>query len=949
MISPFDLRCEYTVDPVGIDARQPRFSWLLRADERGQKQSGYQILVASSESDLRAGVGSLPDAKCAQGMRSETGIRWDSGRVTSARAANVVYGGAALSSDERRWWTVRVWDQEGRASGQTAPAVFSMGLLEASDWQGGWIGAADGSVSAPLLRRAFTLDRPVRRATLHMSGLGYGELTLNGAKVGQSVLDPGNTYYTNDQPFPLGARVLYVSHDVTERLQTGPNVMGVMLGHGWYSAEKDIPPAPSQRTPYGDRPKLLLQLIVEFTDGEKVSIVSDSAWKVAAGPITYNDFCNGESYDARRERPGWDCPGYDDAAWQPATAVAAPGGVLVAQTVPPVRIIETRRAARLTSPRAGVCLFDLGQVITGWSRLRVRGRAGETITLRHGSSLYADGTLDARSNTCNCPETEEEFRQGIGRDGEGHTCAHQTDRYTLKGDGEEVWEPRFTLHSFRYIEVTGCRAPIEQGRIEHDPGAPILDSLEGRVVHTAVETGGRFHCSDQLFNRIHRNVCWTLRGSFQSITQDAADRAERVAWLGDPGFIAEDYLYNFHSASFWAKWLDDIRDSQKENGDIPVVSPLHWRTTIDMYLRWMDWASTYPIYVWYLYWHYDDERVLETHYDSLKRMIDFYGTLAEDHLMRHGLGDHMEPQADGSTSFRPLHTPMPLTSTAYYQFCVWILAQTAQILGKDGDAKQYGALAEAIKDAFNREFLDTGANRYGGGSQTANAVALHLDLVPPDRVEAVVANLVEDIRNKQNGHLTTGIIGTAALENALPRYGQAEVMAEIMSQTTFPSWGEQIAKGATTVWETWNGDPQDELSLNMKMFCSTEVFFYRTLAGISPTSPGYRTIAISPSVVGGLTHAQAEVRTQSGPVAVAWQREEKALAMQVTVPVNTVAQVSLPKIGLSAVTITEGGETIWGAGAFQAGVAGITDGGESGDAVAFRVGSGSYTFRLAGV
>ena len=918
MITPFDLQCEYAVDPVGVDTRQPRFRWLLRAEERGQRQSAYRILVASSEAKLLAGVGD----------------RWDSGRVESADMAHVEYDGAALVSNERCWWAVRVWDGEGVASEFSAAAVFCMGLLEAGDWQGDWVGAADRTISAPLLRREFTLDGPVRRATVHMSGLGYGELYVNGSRVGQSVLDPGNTYYNNDQPFTLGARVLYVSHDVTDLLQPGANVFGVVLGHGWYSAKDDIPPSPSHRTPYGDRPRLLLQGLVEYADGEQVSIVSDGGWKAATGSITYNDFNNGERYDARLERPGWDCPDYDDADWQPAVAVDAPGGTLVAQTMPPARVIETRPAVELTNPSEGVYIFDLGQTITGWCRLRVQGPAGATVTLRHGTCLYGDGTLDARSNLCHAPESEEDYRQGIGREGEVHHSARQTDSYTLRGKGVEVWEPRFTLHSFRYVEVTGY------------PGAPTLESVEGRVVHTAVGTGSNFRCSNELFNRIHSNVHWTLRGSFQSISQDAADRSERVAWLGDPGFIAEDYLYNFDSASFWTKWLDDIRDAQKEDGDVPVVAPLHWRTTMDPYLRWMDWASTYPIFVWQVYRHYGDERVLATHYSSLKRMMAFYGALAEEHIVRRGLGDHMEPQADGSSSFKPLHTPMPLTSTAYYQHCVWILAQAARVLGEEEDAQSYGALAGEIRNAFNREFLNEETNQYGGGSQTANAVALHLYLVPEERVGAVVANLVEDIRVRQNGHLTTGIIGTAALENALPRYGQAEVMAELMAQTTFPSWGEQIAKGATTVWESWNGDPEEELSLNMKMFCSTEVFFYRTLAGISPTSPGYRTIAISPSVVGGLTDVEAEVKTKSGTVAAAWRRDAGTFALQVTVPVNTAAQVSVPKLGLGAVVISEGGKTVWEKGAFRPGAVGIDAGEESRDAVTFQVGSGSYDFRL---
>ncbi|MDE0337854.1 MAG: family 78 glycoside hydrolase catalytic domain [Caldilineaceae bacterium] len=918
MISPSDLQCEYAVDPVGVDTRRPRFSWLLRAQERGQRQSAYRILIASSEAELLAGVGD----------------KWDSGRVASSEMAHVEYDGAALVSNERCCWAVQVWDGEDAASEFSAATMFSMGLLEAGDWQGHWIGATGRTVSAPLLRRAFTVDRPVQRATVHMSGLGYGELYVNGSKVGRSVLDPGNTYYNNDQPIALGSRVLYVSHDVTKLLQPGANVFGVMLGHGWYSAEDDIPPSPSHRTPYGDRPRLLLQAIIEHADGGQVSIVSDGEWKVAAGPITYNDFNNGECYDARLERPGWDCPGYDDTGWQRAATVEAPGGALVAQNMPPTCVTETLPAVEITSPSEGVYIFDLGQTITGWCRLQVQGPAGATVTLRHGTCLYADGTLDARSNLCNAPSSEEAYRQGTGRDGGVHHSARQRDSYTLKGDGVEVWEPRFTLHSFRYVEVTGY------------PGAPALDSVQGRVVHSAVGTGSRFRCSDELFNRIHSNVHWTLRGSFQSISQDAADRSERVAWLGDPGFIAEDYLYNFESAIFWTKWLEDIADAQNEDGDVPVVAPLHWRATMDAYLRWMDWASTYPIFVWQVYRHYGDGRVLARHYGPLKRMITFYGGLAEGHIMRHGLGDHMEPQADGTSSFKPLHTPMPLTSTAYYQHCVWILAQAARVLGMEEEARRYGKLTEEIREAFNREFLDEESNQYGGGSQTSNAVALHLELVPAERVEAVVANLVEDIRVRQNGHLTTGIIGTAALENALPRYGQAEVMAELVSQTTFPSWGEQIAKGATTVWESWNGDPEEELSLNMKMFCSTEVFFYRTLAGISPTSPGYRTVAIRPNVVGGLTDVDAEVKTQSGLVAAAWQREGQALAMQVTIPVNTRAKVSVPKLGLGSVAVREGGKSVWEEGVYRPGVAGIEAGEENGDVITFQVGSGCYSFRL---
>ena len=535
------------------------------------------------------------------------------------------------------------------------------------------------------------------------------------------MLDPGNTYYNNDQSFALGARVLYVSHDVTELLQPGANVFGVVLGHGWYSAEDDIPPSPSHRTPYGDRPRLLLQGIVEYADGEQVSIVSDGGWKAAPGSITYNDFNNGERYDARLEKAGWDSPGYDDAAWQPAVAVDAPGGTLVAQTMPPARVIETRPAVELTNPSEGVYIFDLEQTITGWCRLRVQGPAGATVTLRHGTCLYADGTLDARSNLCHAPESEEDYRQGIGREGEVHHSARQTDSYTLRGTGVEEWEPRFTLHSFRYVEITGY------------PGIPDLESVEGRVVHTAVGTGSRFRCSNELFNRIHSNVHWTLRGSFQSISQDAADRSERVAWLGDPGFIAEDYLYNFDSASFWAKSLEDIGDAQKEDGDVPVVAPLHWRTTMDAYMRWMDWASTYPIFVWQVYRHYGDERVLATTLQLAE---------ADDGLLRRAGGRGISCAAAWATTWNHRRTaassfrPLAYADAAYFDGLLLSIAcgswrRQRGFWARKRTRRRYGALAGEIRRRRSTaSFWTRETNQYGGGSQTANAVALHLDLVP---------------------------------------------------------------------------------------------------------------------------------------------------------------------------------------------------------------------------
>ena len=903
MVTPIELKCEYAVNPLGIDVNQPRFSWVLEADRRGQRQSAYQILVAGSKEAIASG----------------SGDKWDSGKVASEGSVNVVYEGETLTSGEVCWWKVRVWDVDDTPGPWSEAATFSMGLLETGDWQGKWIAAAK-EISSPLLRKEIELDKKVKKANVYISGLGYYELYINGERVGDHVLDPGTTYYNNDEPIELGARVLYATYEVSAHLQAGANALGVMLGHGWYSAEADIPPSPIHREPYGDRPRLILQIDVEFVDGAREHIASDDTWKVAGGPITYNDYCHGETYDARLEKPGWDKPGYDDSAWEQASLAEAPGGVMTAQALPPIRVMKTLKPVRILRPKEGTYVFDFGQHFCGWCRLRLQGPGGAQVRLKHGACVYDDGTLDARSNLFDQGRTDH--------------VARQTDTYILKGEGTEVWEPRFTLHGFRYVEIEGY------------PGEPGPDSLEGRVVYSSVDTTGSFTCSNALINQIHHNICWTFTSSMQGFPQDAADRAERVGWLGDP--IAEDYIFNFDTAGFWTKWADDLKDAQKPDGDIPVVCPLHWRRTHDAFRTMPVWKSTYPLVVWYVYEFYDDERILATHYDGMVKLVEFLRTKSTDHIISEGLGDHMEPQTDGTTSHRPLHTPPALTSTAYYYFDAWLVALAAKILGKSGDARDYGKLAAEIKEAFNREFLHRDTHQYASGSQTANALPLALDMVPEDRVQAVVKNLLDDIATRHNGHLSTGLIGTNALALALPRYGAADVLYGIATRTSFPSWGYQIERGATTLWETWDGNPEEKLSYNMKIFGSIDKFFYKDLAGIRPAAPGFRRMVIKPCVVGDLTYVRASTHTVRGLVAVEWKRGDAALDMSVTIPVNSRAELNVPKIGLQNVSIKEGSTTIWEDGTYSGGVAGIDGGSQTPDYVTFDVGSGSYDLQLAG-
>ena len=902
-----DLKTEHLSEPLGLETPHPRLRWLLNSAERGQSQTAYQILVATSLEKLQ----------------TDTGDKWDSSRVMSDNSVEIPYVGRELTSGERAYWKVRVWDRNGRPTAYSAPSFFEMGLLSASDWQGKWI-AASNSISSPLLRREFSIDAPVRGARVYVSGLGYYELSLNGKKVGDHVLDPASTYYHNDQPFKLGSRVLYATYDVTDALRHGANALGIVLGHGWYSADKDS----SLRVPYGDRPRLMFQMNIEFTDGRKLSVVSDATWKVASGPITYNDLAHGETYDARLEQSGWDSPGFNGSSWENASLVPPPSGALIAQLLPPSEVIETIPVTKVLTPKEpetfdNTYVYDFGQNFSGWVRIAVSGPRGTKVVLRYGSRIYPeDNTLDTRSNE---PPGGE---------------ARQTDTYILKGEGTELWEPRFTLHGFRYVEVRGAT------------DTPVVQKIEGRFVRSAVESTGSFASSNELLNRIHHNIQWAFMSSFQGIPQDAADRDERVGCTGDSGFVAEDFIYNYDIIGFWEKWLDDLEDGQKEDGSLPYDAPDHWRFGNRV---WPTWQSTYPLLIWYLYQYYGDTRVLETHYDSLKKLIDFLGVSAKSHIISTGLGDHMEPQENGFSSFMAVHTPAALTATAYYYYEVVLLERMAEVLGRSSDAKRYRRSAQDIKQAFNRRFFDAGTSQYATGSQTSNALAVYLDLVPPEKIPAVMKNLLDDIKD-HDYHVSTGIIGSNAVVQTLPEHGAAELMYRLATQTTYPSLGHQVMMGTTTLCETYECGPW--LSQNMKMFGSLDKFFYRNLAGIYPGSPGFRRVLIKPQPVGDLRTVSAFERTVRGTVSVDWIKGSgywangnfgsRSFVLNVSIPAGMTADIVIPTLGWMNVHITEGGATVWKDNVYVPDTPGLTGAEAGADSVLIHAGSGSYHFVLNG-
>src|SRR5215216_3314010 len=725
-LRPVGLRCEYRVDPLGIDERAPRLSWALESEGRGQVQSAYRILVARSEEDLE----------------SEENLLWDSGRVESGRSVGVEYEGEALRSGSRCVWKVRVWDGEGLPSSYGGPAAFEMGLLERSDWKGGWISLgsgpdedfepptgdeydelADGLTPSPYLRKEFSLDRPVRKARLYATARGIYELSINGKKVGEDVLAPGWTDYDR--------RVQYQAYDATPLLAEGPNVLGAVLGDGWYSGFFGFDPK-RRGALYGPRPQLLAQLHVEYEDGTRESIATDRSWRCSTGPILCSDLLMGESYDARKEMPGWSAPGFDDSAWYVVKAEEIGDAKLVAQPDESIRVTEELEAKTVTEPEEGVYVFDMGKNMVGWVRLKVEGEAGTEITLRHAEALNPDGTL----YTTNL------------------RAAGATDRYVLKGEGEEVYEPRFTFHGFRYVEVTGF------------PGEPPLGAVTGRVVHSATPPTGSFECSNQMVNELQENIVWGQRGNFLSVPTDCPQRDERLGWMGDAQVFVRTASFNMDVAAFFEKWMSDVEDAQSPEGAFPDVAPLFGdRSEAFLKKGSPAWGDAGVIVPWTIYKTYDNTRIVKRHYDAMTRWMEYLREANPDLLRRNKMGnnygDWLSPKGD--------YTPKDLLATAYWAYDARLMAEMAEAIGRHEDAKGYKELFEAIKAAFNETYVDLDG-RIKGATQTCYVLALHMDLLPEELRPAAAEHLVAAIE-REDWHLSTGFVGVGYLCPVLTETG----------------------------------------------------------------------------------------------------------------------------------------------------------------------------------
>ncbi len=904
-----DLRSEYHVNPLGIDARRPRLSWQLRAGARAVVQSAYQIRVES-------------------GGR----VVWDTGKVPSDRSIHVRYDGPALRSRARYTWQVRVWDGDEQLSEWSEPAWWEMGLLEASDWQARWIEPPwevdpDVSQPCPYLRTTFQIAGRVRQARVYVTSHGLYELWLNGQRVGDQVFTPGFTSYHD--------RLQYQVYDVGPLLLLRENALGAILGDGWYRGKVALN---SARNVYGTRLGLLLQLHIVYEDGREQWVFSDGDWRAATGPILSSDLKDGEVYDARLEMPGWDEPGFDDGDWQEVSVADHGVDNLIASAGPPVRRNETFAPVAVLHTPDGGTVLDMGQNLAGWVRMRVRGAADTTIVLTHGEALDKAGNFSIAH--LQIPAIGAVLRQEV--------------TYTLRGALEEEFEPHFTVHGFRYVKVEGY------------PGEPQPRDFMAVAIYSDMPPTGTFACSDARVNQLQQNIEWSMKGNFLDIPTDCPTR-ERAGWTGDAQVFGETGAFLMDTAASTAKWLKDLAVDQDPSGRVPNWVPDTTRANlkgkaIQGSAGWGDAAVILP---WTLYRCYGDPAFLEEQYESMVAWVEYEHTNARNIHWRKMLnpvhwfdrewqsrqayiwdtkyhwGEWLEPGEGQSLRqlFGMLYRLLlsePRVATAYCAYSTRLLAEAARVLGKEEDAERYGRLAQEIGQAYVDEFIGRDG-RIVPDRQASYVRTLALGLAPETLRPALVERLVSLIR-KAGNHLDTGFLSTPFLCHVLTEGGYLDVAYDLLTQDTPPSWLYAVTRGATTIWESWEGIKPDGSvfgSLNHYSYGAVGSWLYRVVAGIGIGAPGYKHVLIQPHPGGGLSHARATYRSVYGEIVSGWAIEEGEMRLDVVIPPNTTATVRLPNAVLSQVT--EGGRPL-------ADAPGIGRAVQEDKAVAVEIGSGQYTF-----
>lgn len=883
----FDLRCELLTEPLGIDVPQPRLGWKIKAEERGVLQTAYHILVASSPEKLAQDIGDL----------------WDSGKTESHNSIAVYYDGKALKSDTKVFWKVKVYTNVGE-SAWSAPASWRVGLLYYKDWNRRWIGfdgyfnsddKEAGYLSARYFRKEISMTKEVKEATAYIMGLGLYELYIDGNKVGDQVLAPGLTDYTKN--------VKYNVFDVTDLLKGNKHALGVVLGNGRYYAVRQEKPYKVKNFGF---PKVQMQIRVTYTDGSKQTIHTDDTWKgTTEGPIISNNEYDGEIYDARKELQGWATVGYDDRAWKKATYVQEPGGNYEAQLNRNMKVMQDLQPVSITS-KGGKYIIDYGQNFSGWVKMRVQGESGTKVTLRFAESLNEDGTL---------------FRDNL-------RAAKATDVYILKGGAVEEWEPRFTYHGFRYVEVEGY------------PGDLDVEKITGRLVYDEMETVGSFTSSNTLLNQIHKNAWWGIASNYKGIPVDCPQRNERQAWLGDRPGSAYGENFLFDNANFYIKWLDDIRLSQKEDGAIPDVAPAFWRYYSDN----MTWPGTYLIVADMLYQQTGDVRILKRHYPAMKKWMQYMRALYMDGdgiIIKDSYGDWCAPPAtieEGRGKSADVKRPNPLISTAYYYHLLEVMARFCEYTGDSIDRAEFEEAAVKMREDFNRRFYNP-SGYYGNNTLTENILAMYFGLVEDSEKEKLAGRIIAIIEKENNGHLSTGLVGTQWIMRTLTDMGRSDLAYKLATNTSYPSWGYMIEHGATTIWELWNGNtahPRMNSQNHVMMLGDLLVWYYENLAGIKSAANGFQRIVMQPELIEGLDHVAARYQSLYGEITSNWTKRKSTFEWTISIPPNTRAELYLP--ARKGSSITESNRNIKDNSRMQ-----ILS--EDSDKVKIAIGSGTYQFK----
>ncbi|MGN7990348.1 family 78 glycoside hydrolase catalytic domain [Pedobacter sp. 22226] len=839
--------CEMLENPLGIDVQRPRFAWHIISKERNVMQTAYQILVASSEEKLKANDGDL----------------WDSGKVNSSESIHVIYSGKPLNSRLKAYWKVKTWTTAGQSE-WSANNYFTMGLLYYKDWPKGWIGfdrafpwdniKTDSRLSARYFRKEFQSTKQIKSAAASIIGLGLYQLFINGKKVGEDVLSPSPTDYTKN--------IKYNTYDVTSYIQNGKNAVGTILGNGRFFAMRQ------NEKPYKIKtfgfPKMLMNINIVYTDGTTANIDTDDSWKgTADGPIRANNEYDGEEYDATKEATGWNKIGFDDSKWAKAEFVQEPTGTIEAQMNENMRVMNTLKPVSISKLAGGRFILDMGQNMVGWLQIKVKGAKGKQVKLRFAESLQENGELfTANLRNAKC-----------------------TDLYTLKGGEMETWEPAFSYRGFRYVELSGY---------DYEP---TVNDFVGKMIYDNIKTVGTFETSDALTNQIFKNAWWGIAGSYKGIPVDCPQRNERMPWLGDRGAVAYGENFLFDNGRFYAKWLQDIRNSQKEDGAIPDVAPAFWRYYSDN----MTWPGAMLLVTEMLYKQTGDITAVRDNYPAMKKWLGYMQDryMVDYILTKDSYGDWCMPPVtieSGRGKSADKKYPSALISTAYYYHFTQLMIQFGKAIDNEEDVKTYRILGDKIKDAFNQKYYND-KDYYAENALTDNIIPLYFGMVPQNKVETVFKNITNTVEITNKGHLSNGLVGIQWLMRCLNDYGRPDLAYTVATQKTYPGWGYMVENGATTIWELWNGntaDPKMNSQNHVMMLGDLLIWYYENLAGIKSKSAAFKKIVMKPEMINGLNSVNASYNSIYGMIKSNYTKTAGQFKWNISIPANTSALVYIP-------------------------------------------------------